>query len=96
MSFVVTATWHAKKGEEDRIREIIEIMTPLTRAEPGCRLYVAHRSPDDPQLFFMYEQYDDEAAFRAHGAAAYFKENVLGQAVPRLESRERAFYLTMD
>lgn len=96
MAFVVAATWRAREGEEERVREVLEIMTPLTQAEPGCRFYQAHRSVDDPRLFFLYEQYDDEAAFRAHTAADYFQENVLGQAVPRLESRERAFYVTME
>lgn len=96
MLYVVCATWRAKQGEEDRIAEIMEVMTPLTRAEPGCLLYQAHRSVDDPRLFFLYEQYDDEAAFKAHTDADYFKEHVLGDAVPRLESRERVFYATMD
>jgi quinol monooxygenase YgiN len=96
MAYVVTATWRARKGEEDRISEILQVMTRLTRAEPGCRLYQAHRSVEDPQVFFLYEQYDDEVAFQVHAAAAYFQENVLGEAVPRLESRQRAFYLTMD
>lgn len=96
MLYVVAATWRAKEGQEDRIAEIMEAMTALTRAESGCRFYQAHRVVDDPRLFFLYEQYDDEAAFKAHTEASYFKEHVLGDAVPRLESRERVFYTTMD
>jgi len=96
MAYVVTAKWRAMEGEEDAIREIIAIMTPLSRAEEGCLMYVAHQSVEDPRDFFLYEQYLDEAAFKAHAGAAYFSEHVLGRAVPRLESRERAFYTTMD
>ena len=96
MAYVVAATWHAKPGEQDRIREILGIMTPLTRDEPGCLMYVAHHSPDDPHLFFLYEQYDSEESYRAHTETDYFNEYVLGQAVPRLDSRERAYYLTLD
>ncbi len=96
MAYVVAATWRAKPGEEDRIQEIVEIMAPLSRAEPACRMYQAHRSPEDPRLFFLYEQYDDEAGFRAHTKTRHFEEYVRGQALARLESRERAFYLTMD
>lgn len=96
MVYVVAATWRANEGEEDAVAEVIRIMTPLTRAEEGCLMYVAHQSVEDPRVFFLYEQYIDEQAFKAHAQAAYFSEHVLGQAVPRLESRERAFYTTMD
>ena len=42
------------------------------QAEPGCRMYQVHRSPSDPQQFFIYEQYDDQAALDAHRAAPHF------------------------
>ena len=96
MAYVVAARWRAREGEEDAIREIMEIMTPLTRAEEGCLMYIAHQSVEDPRDFFLYEQYIDEAAFKAHAQAAYFTEHVLGTAVPRLETRERTFYTTID
>lgn len=96
MAYVVAATWRAMPGEEDRIKEIIEMMGPLSRAEPACRLYQAHRSPEDPRVFFLYEQYDDEAGFHAHTETRHFEEYVRGQALPRLERRERAFYVTME
>jgi quinol monooxygenase YgiN len=96
MAYVVAALWRAKEGEQERIAELIEIMTPLSRAEPACRFYQAHRSPDDPRLFFLYEQYEDAAGYEAHMATPHFEEYVRGEAIPRLESRERAFYETMD
>ncbi|MDQ3938749.1 MAG: antibiotic biosynthesis monooxygenase [Chloroflexota bacterium] len=96
MAYVVAATWRAKEGEEERIREIIETITPLSRAEPACRFYQAHRSPEDARLFFLYEQYDDEAGYEAHMATEHFEKYVRGDAIPRLESRDRAFYVTMD
>lgn len=90
--YVVVAKWVAKPGEEDNVLRILETMTPLTRAEPGCRVYVAHRSLEEPRTFLLYEQYDDEEAFKAHGATEHFKVHVLRDAVPRLETRERALY----
>lgn len=92
MTYVVAATWRAREGEEERIREILELLTPLCRAEPGCRLYQAHRSTEDPRLFFIYEQYDDEAAFEEHAATEHVERYVRGEAVALLEVRERAFY----
>ena len=96
MAYVVAATWRAKQGEEEVIREVIELMGPLSRAEPACQFYQAHRSVDDPRTFFLYEQYDDEAGYVAHMATPHFEEHVRGRAIPRLESRERAFYETID
>ena len=66
MAYVVSATWRARDGEEERIRELLETVAPLCRAEPACRLYEAHRSTEDPRDFYIYEQYDDEAEFLAH------------------------------
>ena len=96
MTYVVTATWRAREGEAERVREILETLTPLCRAEPGCRQYQAHRSPDDPRLFFIYEQYDDEAAFEAHAQTDHVERHVRGDAAPRLELRERAIFMTLE
>lgn len=96
MAHVVAATWRAKAGEEAEVRRLLGLIAPLVRAEPACRMFVAHDSPDDPRTFFLYEQYDDEAGFRAHLETEHFERLVKGEVVPRLELRERAFYRTMD
>ena len=96
MAFAVAVTWLAKEGEEDQVGQILAEVAALSREEPGCRMFIGHRSMDDPREFFLYEQYDDEAAFIAHRKTEHFKQLILGEAVPRLESRERAVYTTMD
>ena len=96
MAFVVVALWRAKKGQEETIARVIEKMTPLSKQEPGCLFYQAHRSKDDPQLFFLYEQYINEAGYEAHTVTPHFEQYVRGEAIPNLESRERAFYETME
>jgi quinol monooxygenase YgiN len=95
MAYVVAATYRCKEGEEERLREILEVMGPPSRAEPGCLLYQAHRSPEDPRVFFLYEQYVDESGYEAHQATEHFERHIKGEAIPRLESRERAFYETI-
>jgi quinol monooxygenase YgiN len=90
--FVVAARWVAREGEEDYIADLLRTVERLTNEEPGCRMFVTHRSTEDPRTFLLYEQFDDEAAFKAHGETEHFKTHVLGDAVPRLEVRERAFY----
>lgn len=95
MAYVVSALWTAKEGEEDRIARICEEMTPVSRAEPGNIFYQCHRSPEDPRLFYLYEQYVDESGYKAHQDSEHFQRLVVGEAIPHLESRERAFYETM-
>jgi quinol monooxygenase YgiN len=96
MAYVVSALWRAKEGKEDRLKEVIAEMTPPSRAEPGNLFYQAQRSVDDPRLFYMYEQYVDEAGYQAHMDSEHFTRLVKGEAIPELlEDRERAFYETL-
>lgn len=96
MGYVVTARWVAKEGEEDAVRAAIEQLIPASRAEPGCRFYQPNRDPENSRVFFFYEIYDDEAAYKAHGESEHFQRLGFGDAVPRLEGRERVFYETID
>jgi quinol monooxygenase YgiN len=96
MAYVVCAKWTAKEGKEDRLVEVIEEMTEPSRAEPGNLYYQAQRSPENPRLFFLYEQYADEAGYEAHMASEHFTRLVKEEAIPDLlEAREREFYETL-
>jgi quinol monooxygenase YgiN len=96
MAYVVAAIWKAKEGQADTILRVIEKMIPPSRKEPGCLFYQAHRSLDNPNVFFLYEQYIDAAGYEAHMASPHFEQYVKGEAIANLESRERAFYETID
>jgi quinol monooxygenase YgiN len=96
MAYVVCAKWTAREGHGDRLAQICEEMTEPSRAEPANLFYQAHRAPDDPRLFFLYEQYQDEAGYEAHMASEHFTRLVKEEAIPNiLESREREFYETL-
>jgi quinol monooxygenase YgiN len=96
MAYVVSALWRAKEGKADRLMEVIDEMTQPSRAEPGNLFYQAQRSVDDPQLFYLYEQYADEAGYQAHMDSEHFTRLVKNEAIPELlEDRERAFYETL-
>ena len=90
--YVVAADYYAMEGKDDEIAAVLRKMIPLSRAEPGCRLYMVNRSPEDPRKFLLYEQYVNEDGYKAHQATDAFKENILGKIVPMLESRVRHFY----
>lgn len=42
-------------------------------AEPGCRQFDVCVDPTMPTRIFLYEVYDDPAAFDAHVASAHFR-----------------------
>ena len=42
--------------------------------EPGCRQFDVCTDPQDSTRVFLYELYDDRAAFDAHLATSHFKE----------------------
>jgi quinol monooxygenase YgiN len=95
MAYVVSATWTAEPGKEDIVRDAIEKLTPLSRQEPGNRFYQAYQDPSEPSVFRLFEIYDDEEAYAAHGASAHFKQYGHELAIPVLAKRERAFYQTI-
>ncbi len=41
--------------------------------EPGCRQFDVCTGPARPGVVFLYELYDDRAAFDAHRATAHFR-----------------------
>ena len=96
MAFVVAATWKAKPGEAGRITEVIKTMTPLSRNEPGNLFYQAQVSPDEPETFFLYEQYTDAQAYEDHKNSEHFQQHVFGYAVDYLAERSVKTYQTID
>ncbi len=53
--YVVAAEYYAKEGKEKEIIDILKKMIPLSRAEPGCKLYMVNQSPEDPRKLLLYE-----------------------------------------
>jgi quinol monooxygenase YgiN len=96
VGFVVTATWTAAAGSERLVREVLAELAPLSRAEPGNKHYVVHQPPGLPRVFHLFEVYDDEAAYRAHGASEHFRRLAVERGIPALESRERQFSTVLE
>ncbi|MDQ3611897.1 MAG: antibiotic biosynthesis monooxygenase [Actinomycetota bacterium] len=96
MPKILTVRWVAAPGCEERVAQIVRIMTRLTREELGCVAYQGHRSRDDAREFLLYEHYVDEAAFQAHVDSDHFARYVAGEAVGLLEGRERRQWDPLD
>jgi (4S)-4-hydroxy-5-phosphonooxypentane-2,3-dione isomerase len=95
MAYVVSVTWTAKEGEADAVAAALERLREPTLAEDGVLSWIPHRSAEDPKVFYIYEQYSDEAAYTAHTETEHFQRDGFGDAIPRLEERRREFYETM-
>ena len=95
MAYVVSVTWTANEGEEEAVAAALERLREPTLAEDGVLTWIPHRDPNDSRVFYIYEQYTDEAAYSAHTETDHFKRDGLGDAIPRLAERRREFYETM-
>ncbi|MBC5810963.1 MAG: antibiotic biosynthesis monooxygenase [Candidatus Eremiobacteraeota bacterium] len=82
-------------GAEEQAAAYFRKLIPASRQEPGCRMYVVHRGKDDPSQFFIYEQYDDEAALDAHRASSHFQQYGKNGIQTIAASREPALYVPL-
>jgi (4S)-4-hydroxy-5-phosphonooxypentane-2,3-dione isomerase len=61
----------------ERVADFMPLMLENARAsretEAGCRIFDVCVDPADKTSVFLYELYDDRAAFDAHLATAHFK-----------------------
>ena len=68
----VVARIRAAKGKEAALEALLtEQVGVVLKAEPGCLVYRLHRSVKDPELFYFYEAYKDDAAFETHRNAPH-------------------------
>jgi autoinducer 2-degrading protein len=84
------ARYQVREGQGDLVERTLQAMAEeIRRTEPGCLIYRAARSTEDPHIFVLYEEYEDEAALLAHRETPHFQKLIEGTIVPVLESRER-------
>lgn len=67
--------YHAMAGKGDEVAALLAQHTAATRAEPGCRDFMALRVTEDPDSFVLYERYESHEAFEAHLASPHYEGN---------------------
>lgn len=71
--FVVAVTFEIRPGGEARFLELVKENAVRSLAdEPGCRRFDVCTSDERPGAVFLYEIYDDAAAFDAHKATPHY------------------------
>jgi len=88
----LAVTYLMRPGSEDEVVERLRLLTELTRLEPGCRFYQTHRSITEPRKFFLYEQYENQAALDSHRSQPYFVEHVINGLMKFAETRSPELY----
>ena len=66
---ILHAVFTARPGRGDEVAVLLRDFADVVRAEEGNVVFDATRLVDDPDRFFVYEVFRDDAAFQAHIAA---------------------------
>lgn len=74
-------------GREEEVLALLPELVAAARTEPGNVSFTAYRQLDDPRTYVLLERYTSREAFAAHRETAHFKNLLLGEIVPRLDSR---------
>ncbi len=73
--YVVIVDFVAKPEHVESFRtEMIRNAKASLADEPGCRQFDVSVAADDPAKIFLYELYDDRAAFDAHLKTKHYRE----------------------
>jgi (4S)-4-hydroxy-5-phosphonooxypentane-2,3-dione isomerase len=92
----IIVRYRASSGQGDRVAALLARHTAATRAEPGCRAFVALRSTEDPDSFILYERYESREAFEAHVASPHYEGIAVAQIRPLLSERTVEFCQVID
>jgi len=93
MAATLIARYYVQPGKAELVESALARMAEAVAAdEPACLLYNANVSVDDPNVYCLYEVYQDDDALVAHRETPHFKEIIEGIIVPALERREREVY----
>ncbi|HYY26612.1 MAG TPA: putative quinol monooxygenase [Chthoniobacterales bacterium] len=61
-----------RRGNEDRVKALLQSMLAPTRAESGCKLYELYESGESGRFYF-YELWESQAALKQHAASPHYK-----------------------
>ena len=90
--YVVTVEFIVKAGHAAAfLPAMLENARASREREPGCRQFDVCADPNDARVIFLYELYDDRAAFDAHRATAHFKA-FDAEVGPRVERKTVRIY----
>lgn len=93
---VVTVNFKAKPDKVEQFREAILYQAKSSREnEVGCQQFDVVQSQEEPSRFFVYEIYEDEAAFEIHKNSDHSAQTKIAVA-DILDERELTIWNKID
>ncbi|HEY5836740.1 putative quinol monooxygenase [Streptomyces sp.] len=71
MTKTLLAEFSVKPGAEERVAALVAEYTAQVRKEPGNVVFDVYTKESNPRAYWVFEIYQDEAAFQEHLAAPY-------------------------
>ena len=73
--FVLIVDFEVQPGKSDEVLKLVsENARNSVAKEPGCYQFDVLRVADQPDRLMLYEVYENEAAFKAHGTMPHIQE----------------------
>ena len=73
--FIVAVTFKIKPEHADSFRRrVLQQASDSRTNEAACQQFDVSVDPENSSVFFLYEVYDDAAAFAAHRTTSYFAD----------------------
>lgn len=57
----------AAEGKTEELEDVLRDVVAAAEEEAGLEVYSAHRSDDEPGIYYFFELYTDQAAKDVHG-----------------------------
>jgi quinol monooxygenase YgiN len=92
----VIARYTITAGSEDEVLGLLPKQAAASEAEPGCLSFKVYRELGDERKVVLLERYVSHEALETHRETEHFKNIILGQVVPRLDSRVVELYDVAD
>lgn len=87
--YVILVEFTFDKAKVDEAIELLsEMQLQTLENEEKCLVYDVLLSEEDPTKIFIYESYENEAAFKAHGQTPYFKDLVQKKLQPLIKQQK--------
>jgi quinol monooxygenase YgiN len=82
----------AKPGQREALKRLNEGMCAQSRSEPGTLVYVMSQARENPDEFWYFDVYADQAAFDEHCASAVYRDMIakLGGLAAEIEGHPLA------
>lgn len=71
MKKTLLAEFTVKSGFEERVAQLVADFGRLVRDEPGNLVFDVYTKESNPRAYWIFEVYQDEAAFEKHITAPY-------------------------